>query len=68
MTDIRKGDKLDVSSFQVTGYSSTDFERWYLGSLILYSMDSFTPSLGVEALHGDGFDGFGGAVEGKWKF
>jgi len=44
MGDVRDGDRVSVDSYQLTGYTSRDFGRYYLDGMIAYSRHHYNSS------------------------
>lgn len=58
LQDFRTGDGSDIKSYQLTGYASRDFGRWYLDSMIAFARHGYDSvrSTGIAGVASADFD------------
>jgi outer membrane autotransporter protein len=63
MTGYRNGDDADIKTYQVTGYVSKSFERWYMQGMMTYAYQDYETSRNTH-LTGVAKGDFGGDMYG----
>lgn len=63
MTGYRSGDDADIKTYQVTGYVSKSFERWYMQGMMTYAYQDYETSRNTH-LTGVAKGDFGGDMYG----